>query len=325
MANSLKPQLLKSGDVVGVISPSAPVSSKRDLSRGLRVLESLGFKPKLGPKALEVRGGYQAGSRIDRLHDLHAMFLDDEVRGIFCAGGGYASIQLLSDINFDAIKSNPKVFVGYSDTTTLLTTISEKTGLVTFHGPHIQGLQDDTKGGSFTVKHLKKMLMKGATGNLKGFTEWKSLKSGRTEGTLIGGNLNVLTSLLGTPFEPKWDGKILFWEEANETIEGIDNYLWRLRIAKVFKKIEGMIVGKISGLIDMEDERPQWDSLEKPPVLEDVILHATDGFNFPILYGADIGHDVPNITVPVGAEALLDCPSPQRTGTLSIREEYWTK
>ncbi len=319
----IKPRKLKTGDVVGVISPSSPVISKRDLSRGMKVLESLGFKPKLAPRALEVHANYQAGTREERLTDLHSMFADDEVRGIFCTSGGYASIQLLQDIDWDIVRKNPKVFVGYSDITTLLNSMYEKSGLITFHGPMIEGLMGETKGGKYTVKNLKETVMKGEARKLTTFTEWKTLKPGKVEGHLVGGNLNVLTALLGTPYEPKWDGKILFWEEVNETIEGLDNYLWRLRISKIFKKIEGMIIGKVTDIQSIDDDdNDKWATLEKPPVLEDVILRATEGFNFPILYGVDFGHDVPSLTLPVGARVNLNCPAPGRIGSISILEKY---
>lgn len=318
----IKPQKIKKGDVVGVISPSTPVVSKQELSRGMKTLESLGFKPKLGPKALEVHASYQAGTREDRLSDFHAMFADDEVKAIFCTSGGYSAIQLLPDIDWDLIKKNPKPFIGYSDITTLLNPIYEKTGLVTFHGPMILGLNTETKGGKYTARNLKNILMKGETGKMPTYTEWKVLKPGKAEGTLIGGNLNILLSLIGTPYEPKWDDKILFWEETDETIEGIDNYLWRLRLAKVFKKIEGMIVGKVTNVFSIEDDDDKWSGLENPPVLESVITHATEGFNFPILYGADFGHDVPSLTIPIGANAKLDCPAHGRIGYVSTVDKY---
>jgi len=318
----LKPSKLKTGDVVGIISPSTPVFSKKNLAKGMRLLESLGFKPKLGHKALEVQGNYKAGTRAERLNDLHSMFLDDEVKAIFCTGGGYASIQLLPDIDWSLIEKNPKIFVGFSDITALLTAVTEKTGLVTFHGPTIEGLDDDTKGGKFTIKNFKNILTKGETGPLKNYTEWKALRQGKAEGNLVGGNLDVILSLMGTPYEPKWDGKILFWEETNETIETLDNFLWRLRVAKVFKKIEGMIVGKITNLQSIEDETEKWASLDKPPIIEDIILEATEGFNFPILYGVDFGHEAPSLTLPIGAKANLDCPSPGRIGKITLSETY---
>jgi muramoyltetrapeptide carboxypeptidase len=319
----IKPEILEKGDVVGIISPSTPIYSKKDLSRGIRALEKLGFKPKLAEEALAVSGGYLAGTREQRLKDLHRMFLDDEVKAIFCTGGGYSSLQLLPDIDWDIIQKNPKIFMGYSDITTLLIAMHEKTGMVTFHGPMVQGLRSETKGQKFTMNSFEETLTKGKTGKVASFTEWKTLKKGRAEGTLIGGNLNTILGLIGTPYEPKWDGKILFWEETDETIEGIDNYLWKLRIAKVFKKIEGMIVGKISNMhpID-EDDGDTWGKIEKPPMVEDVILEATKGFDFPILYGVDFGHDVPNLTLPIGAKASLDCSEEGRIGKLAITEKY---
>lgn len=318
----IKPRRLERGDAVGVISPSTAVSSRADLSRGMRILESLGFKPKLSPRALNVSGAYLAGTREDRLADIRAMFLDDEVRGIFCTGGGFAAIQLLPDMDWELIRKHPKTFVGYSDITTLLLPLAERAGLISFHGPMIQGLNPDTKGGAFTARCLKQALMRGKAGALAGYTEWKVLRPGRAEGTLIGGNLTSVASLLGTPYEPRWDGKILFWEEVDETIEGLDNLLWRLRVAKVFKRIEGMVVGKITGLASIDDESETWPRMDHPPTIESVILSATDGFNFPVLYGVDFGHDVPSLTLPVGAKALLTCPAMNRVGKLAVTEDY---
>lgn len=282
----------------------------------------MGFKPKLGPKALEVHANYQAGTAQDRLLDFHSMFLDDEVKAIFCTGGGYSAIHLLPDIDWGLIEKNPKIFIGYSDITTLLNTVTDRTGLITFHGPLMQGLLNETRGGKYSLRSLKNAITKGDPSSLKSFTEWKVLRPGKAEGQLIGGNFNILLSLMGTPFEPKWDGKILFIEEVGETIETIDNFLWRLRISKVFKKIEGLIVGKITDLIAIEDETDGWANLDRPPVLEDIILNATEGYNFPILYGVDFGHDVPSMTLPIGAKAMLDCPAKGRVGKLSVIEKY---
>lgn len=282
----------------------------------------MGFKPRLGPKALAINTSYKAGTIKDRLEDLTSMFFDDEIEAIFCTGGGYCSIQLLPEIDWSAIAENPKIIMGYSDITVLTSAIYEKTGLITFHGPNIEGLQTNTKGNRYTVENFKHSLMKDGPGRLTPFTEWKTLKAGRAEGVLMGGNFNVLLSLMGTPHEPKWDDKILFLEEVTETIEGLENYLWRLRVSKVFKKIEGLIIGKITDIIDIEDEVGGWANMDKPPVLEDIILQATEGYNFPILYGADFGHDVPSLTLPVGAKARLDCPAVGRTGKIFITDTY---
>lgn len=323
MADTIKPNKLKKGDIVGVISPSSAVLSKADLAFGMKVLEDLGFKPKLGLKALAVHGNYQAGPREDRLSDFHTMFADDEVKAIFCTSGGYASIQLLPDIDWDLVRKNPKVFIGYSDITMLLNAIHSKTGLITFHGPTIDALDTGrTKGGKYTITNLMYALTKGTPQKYPSFTEWKTLKPGRAESELLGGNLNIVASLLGMPHEPKWDGKILFIEEVGATIEEIDHYLWRLRVARVFKKIDGLVVGKITNIQSIETENDYWTALDKPLTIEDVILRATEGFNFPILYGVDFGHEVPSLTLPVGASAKLDCPASGRIGSLAIAEKY---
>jgi len=320
----IKPAKLKPGDIVGVISPSLPIFSKKDFTKGVKALESFGLQVKVGTRALEVHGNYQAGPREDRLKDLHEMFLDDEVKAIFCAGGGYSSLQLLPDIDWEIIQKNPKIFVGFSDNTALLVPIFEKTGLVTFHGPTVEGwdITTRTKSDKFEIKNFKQIFMKGETGNLKGYTEWKTLKPGKAEGTLVGGNLDTLLSLVGTPYEPKWDGKILFWEDVDVTTEDIENYLWRLRIAKILKKIDGMIVGKITDLKPIDEETSGWAKLEKTPTIEEVIINATKGFDFPILYGVDFGHIFPSITLPIGAQALIDCPAVGKIGKIALTEKY---
>jgi muramoyltetrapeptide carboxypeptidase len=109
---------------------------------------------------------------------------------------------------------------------------------------------------------------------------------------------------------------------VNVTVAAIDNFLWHLRNARVFKKIEGMVVGKITNLETIEDETEKWANMDRPPLIEDVILKATEGYNFPILYGVDFGHDTPSLTLPIGAKALLDCPTSGRTGKLFIQEKY---
>lgn len=320
--NIIKPPKLKMGDIVGVISPSEPVFSKKSLSRGMKTLEAIGFKPKLGPKALEVHANYEAGKVEDRIFDFHSMFLDDEVKAVFCTGGGYSSIKLLPQIDWSLIEKNPKVVIGYSDITVLLNVIQEKTGLITFHGPFVETLQQESRGGKYTVKNLKNAITKGEAGQLQSFTEWKVLRPGKAEGYLAGGNLDSILSLMGTPYEPKWDNKILFIEEVEETVESIDNYLWRLRIAKVFKKIEGLIIGKFTNIVPIEEETDGWANIDKPPVIEEIILEATEGFNFPVIYGVDFGHDVPSLTIPIGAKALLDCPAKGRVGKITILEKY---
>ena len=327
MSELVKPARLKSGDKVGIISPSSPLSSRRRLLRGMNVLRSMGFVPVLSQSVSKALSPHQAGSLDERLLDFHTMFADKEIKGIFCTTGGYISIQLLPFIDWNVVKKNPKVFVGYSDITVLLNAIYAKTKLITFHGPMIEWLdRGDTRSGRYTIKNLKNVLMKGTTGKLFPFTEWRVLKPGRATGVLIGGNFNVFTSLLGTQYLPKCEGKILFLEEVDETIEGLDNYFWRLRASGMFKKIQGLVIGKITNVQDFDDE---YDGKNRKkikfgisPTQEEVILHATKGFDFPIMHDVDFGHDVASMTLPIGGRVRMECPSREKIGSISIVRNY---
>ncbi len=327
MKGVVRPQKLRPGDKVGIISPSSPVSSNRRIKRGMNILRSLGLDPVLSKSALTISSPHEAGSLKERLSDLHEMFLDKSIKAIFCTTGGYISLQLLEFINWNIIRENPKIFIGYSDITMLLNAIYSKTNLITFHGPMIEWLdRPEMRGGRYTIRGFKNILMKGTIGKLQSFTEWKTLKPGRAVGSLVGGNFNTLTGLFGTPYAPNWNGKILFIEEVDETIEGFDNYLWRLRISRIFEKIQGLVIGKITNIQSIDDE---YDGVNRKrekfgvsPTTEEIILRATDKFNFPILYGVDFGHDVASLTLPIGGKARMDCPSKEKIGSLSIVKNY---
>jgi muramoyltetrapeptide carboxypeptidase len=321
MERVVRPKMLKAGDSVGIISPSSLIT-RTDIRRGIEILRSMGLSVRLGANALRKRYGYQAGSPEERVSDFNEMFSDPSIKGIFCTTGGYSAIQLLPDIDWDLIKKNPKVFVGYSDITTLLNAIYRKTGLVTFHGPLIEGLGKYMNGGCvYTVDSLTRTLMEGGTGPLPSYTKWSVLKPGIAEGTLIGGNLNVLLSLIGTPYEPKWEGSILFLEEVDDTDESIDHCMWCLRIAGVFDAIRGIIVGKFTKMYSIRRDG-SIPPVRNASIVRRIILSATEGFNFPILYGVDFGHYVPSLTIPVGARASIDCRDVNGKGSFSIVEKY---
>ncbi|MEW6617569.1 MAG: LD-carboxypeptidase [Patescibacteria group bacterium] len=319
----IKPRRLEHGDKVAIISPSSIVVSDRELELGMDTLRSLGFDPVRSKNALKSRFNFQAGTPQQRLSDLHWAFSNRSIKGIFCSTGGYSSIDLLSNIDWGLIKKNPKIFVGYSDITTLLNPIHDRTGLITFHGPIIEGLNGMHKRqGKYTLQNMVKAISGGVEEKMPSYTEWRVLKKGVAEGALVGGNLNILMSLIGTPYEPKWDGKILFWEEVDDTIEGFYNYLIRMRIVGIFNKISGMMIGKITNLqsIDDEDENPK--RFEHSPLVSKMILYATRGYKFPILYDVDFGHDVANLTLPIGVRARLECPVVDRVGSLALIEKY---
>lgn len=321
------PARLREGDTVGVISPSSPVLSEANLEKGMEALRKLGLVPKLAPNARKGHQNYMAGTREERLADFHEMFVNPEVKGIFCTGGGYAALQLLPDISWGVIKKNPKILVGYSDIVTLLLAIWKRTRMITFHGSSIENLDANDSEDAFTLQNFKNILMDGTIGALSRYSRWEVLRAGEARGTLLGGNLDLLLDFVGNRYAPNWNNVILFWEETEETVEAIDRFLWRLRIAGVFNKISGMIVGKVTELQPVEEEGDP-PNLGKPPEVQEVILEATKGFSFPILYGADFGHEVAGITLPIGADVYLDCNPPFSEGRISIMGSYlsdWNK
>lgn len=315
------PPRLCPGDVVGVISPSSPVMSSEHLEVGMNALRTLGLKPRLAPNALKGHKNYMAGTDEERLSDFHAMFADSEVRGIFCTGGGHTAMHLLPFIDWDLVLRNPKVFVGYSDVTSLLLAIRKRTGMTVFHGSAIEELDAGEPEGAFTVEQFKYTLMDGAIGAVPRRSDWRVLRGGEARGHLVGGNFEILTESIATPYEPDWEDAILFFEETEETAATLDHYLWRLRLTGVLDKIRGMIVGKITKYESTEEDNEP-PGLGKSPPPEEVIMDAVKDFSFPVLYDVDFGHEVANIALPIGVDAYLDCTSLFPRGRISILESY---
>ena len=246
--NPIKPRALRKNDKIGIISPSEPIIYKKKFLRGVKTLKKMGFRVVLGKNVLKEHGAYMAGTDEKRAADLNAMFKNRGIRGIFCSRGGMTSNRLLDLIDYRSIKKNPKVFMGLSDITVLSNVIHKKTGLVTFHGPNVEfGFSHGIKGRhNFTFEYFKKAVMTPRPiGNVPRWKTIDVLKAGKASGALVGGNLEVLMTLLGTKYEPNWKGKIFFWEEAGRTTEEIDFWLTHLRLSGVFEKISGMAIGKL--------------------------------------------------------------------------------
>ncbi len=287
---------LKQGDTIGIVAPSRPIYNiKKDIEEGIETIESRGFLIKKS-KFLNKKDYYRAGTIEERVADLHEMFSDRKVKAIICATGGANSNQLLDNLDYDLIKKNPKIFVGYSDITALHLAINKKTNLITFYGPNMRGL-------STTSKDAQNFNFDMFEGKNKAFHYpkiGKVIKPGKAEGKLVGGTLQVLNSLLGTPFMPNLSGKILFWEEVGVNPAMIDCQLQQLRLAGVFTKISGMIVGHLDNCTDKKYPKDN-KSIEK------IILERTDGFSFPIIKVEYFGHNTNNFySIPIGANASLD-------------------
>lgn len=292
----IKPNKLKTGDTIGVIAPSRPITHiKKELDAGMKLLEARGFKVKLG-KNLEKKSYYSAGSAKERASDLNAMFKDKNVKAIVCATGGITSNQILDLIGYEALKNNPKIFLGYSDITTLLSAIHRKTGLVVFHGTDLCDLHTLSAGAR---DFLFDMLM-GKRGQYLLPTEISVIKKGKARGRLLGGNLILINALLGTKYSPSFNKAIWFWEEAGECPAALDHALHQFKLSGNLDKISAMVIGNLSDCVDkkyVEDNRP----------IEDIVLELTKGYDFPIIKVPYFGHDTSDFyTFPIGAIAEID-------------------
>ncbi len=319
----IRPNRLQRGDTIGVIAPASPVAAlcPRRFERGLQELRHLGFKVIVGQHALK-RTGHTAGTIEERLDDLHGMFRNLQVKAIIATIGGFNSHQLLENIDFNLIRRNPKILMGYSDITALLAGIYRHTRLVTFMGPAILP-QFGEYGGllEYTKRSFERVLMRAEPiGRIDASQEWteesllwdqaddrirqtrpnagmKVLKSGTAQGPILAGNMGTLLLLAGTPYFPDVDGVILCLEEdENERPGTIDRFLTQLRQMGIYRKISALIVGRFQSKVGFSPD----DSLPS------VLSAATKTFDFPILYDADFGHTDPMMVLPNGVQARID-------------------
>ncbi|TWT27677.1 LD-carboxypeptidase [Planomicrobium sp. CPCC 101110] len=290
------PKRLEKGDTVGVIAPSSPPNLE-NLKKALPFLEELGLKVKMG-KSVEAKRGYLAGDDDARLSDLHAMFEDPEIAGIICAGGGYGAARYTDRIDFGMIKENPKVFWGYSDITFLHTAIGQYSDLVTFHGPM---LASDVGKDEFHERSARMFGQLFGPFELHYSEEISPLTAicgGIAEGELVGGNLSLLRSGIGTKFEIDVKGKILLIEDIDEEPYRVDEMLNHLRMARKLDEVAGIVIGDFK---NPEPKKP-----EKSLTLDQVFDDYFSSLKVPVVKGFRIGHCEPHFSVPLGVKARLD-------------------
>lgn len=284
---SVKPFRLKQGDRIGVLAPAGPVE-KEELRAGLEALESLGFSVTLSAHTLSKKG-YLAGGDELRLRDLHAMFRDEKVKAIVCARGGYGVLRLFENMDFDLIRKHPKILVGYSDITALLLAVHKKTRLVTVHGPV---LRDMAKNRGENLNALVKLLTSREPFTLR-CRGARTVIKGSAGGKLLGGNLSLITHLLGTPFMPSPKGALLFIEEKGEALYRIDRMLTHLRISGFLAGCAGVMIGS-------------FEDCGNPAALEALIEERLGDLHVPIMTGLPVGHGEENVALPIGVKAVLD-------------------
>jgi muramoyltetrapeptide carboxypeptidase len=311
---AIRPRRLQPGDTVGLVDPASALWEPVNVEIVEESLAALGFKTRRGANLL-ARHGYLAGTDEQRAADLNAMFADRQVRAIHCVRGGWGCARLLTLLDWPMIARNPKILLGYSDVTALLLSLYAKTGLVTFHGP--MGI---SRWNPFNVGSMKRVLQEGEAVTFENLKEIKeddltmvenrvqTLRPGIARGRLLGGNLTVLTSLVGSGYLPDWDGCILFIEDVEEAPYRIDRMLTQLRLAGILQKARAVIWGNCTKCSPGEG----FGSLTVTDVLRDHLLP----LGVPAWSGAMIGHVEKQFTLPVGVEVEVDATA----GTLRMLE-----
>ncbi|PJI08064.1 MULTISPECIES: S66 peptidase family protein [Clostridium] len=296
---------LELGGTIGIIAPSSPEKSDA-IKNATDFFTSKGFKIKLGKHVYDKRG-FLAGKDEDRAEDIMDMFKDKDVDIILCARGGYGSMRTLPYIDFDLIKSNPKIFIGFSDITSFLNSFYSRTGLITFHGPMFTSSFED----NYTVESFFNTIMKGiAPYEISNPPEVKlnCAVKGKAKGHLVGGNLSLISNTLGTPYEVDFKDNILFIEDVHEEPYALDRMLTHLELSGKLNECSGFILGQFKNCTLPHYER----SLTLDEVFQDKIL----SLNKPTLTNFMSGHDYPKLTLPIGAYTLMDA----NKGTIKINE-----
>ncbi|WP_088007315.1 S66 peptidase family protein [Indiicoccus explosivorum] len=289
-----QPKRLKKGDTVGIISTSSPVD-REALRRSLTFVEELGLQAKMG-KYAERDTGYLAGRDEERLADLHDMFEDPEVDGIFCSGGGYGAARLIDRIDYGLIRENPKVFWGYSDISILHAAIGKYAELVTFHGPMLASDAGTDKFSELSAKMFRQLFEPMELYYSEGIAPLETIAGGIGQGELTGGNLTRLCSIIGTKFEPETTGKVLLIEDISDDPQRADSQLNQLRLARKLEDLAGVIIGDFK----------KADGPDNKGRLSDVFRHYFSSLGVPVVSGFRIGHCEPNFAVPLGSDARLD-------------------
>jgi len=311
----IKPRQLKLGDTIGIIAPASPPPDPQNIDRSVSALERLGFSTKLAAHVRK-RRGFLAGTDRERAADLMGMFLNRSIKAIICLRGGYGAARLLPRLDYPLIRAHPKIFVGYSDITSLHCAFLLKAGLVSFHGPMMNSdfVRPDLPKftGDCFFRTVMNPLPPGSI--CQGYSRktvsiWRR---GMAKGPLIGGNLSILLASLGTPYCPDFKGRILFFEDLNEEPYRFDRMLTQLLNAGLLQQVAGIAVG-----LNRDCHDPKADQTrDYRQTVDDVLRERLLPLKVPIVAGLPFGHFPLNATLPLGIQATLDA----RAGDLLITE-----
>lgn len=299
----LKPPRLKTGDTVGLINPAGATFHTEDVIIAEETLAALGLKMKMGEHLMD-RYGYLAGTDQARAADVNTMYADPEVDAVLTLRGGWGCNRILDLIDYKNISKHPKIIMGYSDITSLLLAFNAKTSLVTFHGP--VGI---STWNEYSTDYVRRLLFEAQSFTMENPTDIgdnltqikdriQTIHGGQTQGRLLGGNLSVLTAMVGSEYLPNFKNNILFLEEVGEDIYRVDRMLTQLKLAGILDDISGFVFGKCSDC----ESGGGYGSLTLEEVLEDHIKP----LGIPAWYGSMIGHISKKFTIPLGVNAEVD-------------------
>lgn len=293
----LFPHPLKIGDHIGLIAPCSPVKAEH-LSSCVQCLTSRGYHVELGNSSLASRNGYLAGSDELRAADINQMFANPDIKAIFCLRGGYGSNRILDLLDYDCIRRNPKIFVGYSDVTTFHLAFYSKCNLATFHGPMVSSNMIEDFD-FYTKQSLAKALQIPKAFNFlnpEGY-EMHPIIKGVAKGRIIGGCLSLVSPAIGTFYEPDFCDTILFLEDIDESLPRCDKMMHHLKNSGVLSKVNGVILGNFKGCTN--STFPEYS-------MYDFFSEFFHDYQKPVLWGLQSGHDKPMGTIPFGSICTLD-------------------
>jgi len=305
------PPRLKKGDTIGIVAPSKPFypGCRELLHNAKECVEGLGLEVVFSKNLFASdKLGVSAGTPKQRADDINSMFQDKNINAIWCFQGGGTAIQTLNLLDYGKIRKNPKIFMGKSDSDVLHSAINRMTGLTTFHAPDFKigaGIDLDF---DYSKKFFVERLMNGKTGEIKKASEWKTVRTGKANGRIVGCTIGPILSLAGTKYFPDFEGALFFMESYNPKVKSAVSELAQLEKMGVFGKISGIVIGYIYGFQDAGQfkKTPKLDRRGKKVNYEDLVLEATKDYDFPILKINEFGHYCPNAIIPLGAQAKMD-------------------
>jgi muramoyltetrapeptide carboxypeptidase len=305
----LKPPRLREGDTIGIVAPCSPVlpPQRESYERGKRALRDMGFQLKEGQTVRARPWYYGAGRPQDQAADIHAMFVDPDVKALIATSGGYSAVGVLERLDYELIKSHPKPFIGMSDMTAYHISLYAQTGLVGFHMDEVIGLGETWPKHSARAAVIKPAYLQVLTSHkpLENIPSQSPevWRDGTAEGRLIGGILPLLAYGVGTPYglNPQLaHGGILFWESTGRGLHEVRRMLFQLKYAGILKALAGMVIGSLT------NTPPAPNKKITEPTAQDIVLEVTDGYTFPIMAGLEFGHYMVNRPMPIGVRAKLD-------------------